>query len=239
MKVPMSDTGTASNGNQRCAPALKKDEDDKDDQAQCFEKRVDDFAYACRYSFGRVERNGVSDARRKCGRKFLHARFHRGRGLNGIRTRQLVDRHHARGRLVIASRKTIRLIAELDASNVAQVENRPIRIGAKNNVAELFRRYKTSLRTNRVGELLTVWNRLGADLPGRIHVVLRLDRGDHFRRRHAELRKLIGLHPDAHGVLTAEGLHARHALDAGELILNVDDRVVSQEVRAQLSRRVN
>ena len=62
-----------------------------------------------------------------------------GRSLDGIGARQLIDRHDAGRRLVVACRDAVGLVAQLDASNVAQVKNRAVGIGAKNDVAELFR----------------------------------------------------------------------------------------------------
>ena len=55
-------------------------------------------------------------------------------------------------------------------------------------------------------------DRLAADLAGGVDGVLRLDRGDDLRNGDAELRQLVGLHPEAHGVLAgAENLHAADA----------------------------
>jgi hypothetical protein len=48
MKVPTSDTGTASSGNQRRPPALQEDEDDDHHQHQRLEQRVLDLLDALR-----------------------------------------------------------------------------------------------------------------------------------------------------------------------------------------------
>src|SRR5260370_21692077 len=145
-------------GDESCAPALQKDEDDEDDQAEGFQKCIDDFANAGRYRFGCIEWNGVTYAGRKGGRQLFHARSDRGRSFNGIRARQLIDGHHARGRLVVASRKSISLVAKFDAGDVPQVQDRAVRVGTEDNVAKFLWSYQTPLLANRVGELLTFWD---------------------------------------------------------------------------------
>ncbi len=106
-----------------------------------------------------------------------------------------------------------------------------------NDVAELLGRYQPALRLHRVGELLPGRHRLRTDLPCRVDVVLRLQRGDDLGRRDAELCQLIRLDPHPQRVLSAEHLHTPDTLDAGQLVLQVDDGVVGQEVRAVLAVR--
>ena len=141
------------------------------------------------------------------------------------------------GRLVIACREAVGLIAQLDACDVAQVQDRAVGVGAENDVAELFRRDQPALRADGVGELLALGNGLAADLAGGVDVVLRLDGGDDVGAVTPSLRQLIGLHPHAQRVLPAKDLHARDALDARDLVLKIDDGVVGQKVLAQLAAR--
>ena len=223
--------------NESGAPALKKDEDDDDDKAERFKQREHDFANAGRHGLRGVERDAVRDARREGGGELLDALVYRGRSLYGIGSGQLIDRHHACRRLVVAAGNSIGLVAKLDARNVAQVKNRAIGIGAKNDVAELLWLDQPALRANRVGELLPLRDRLSANLAGRIDVVLRLDRGDHVGRRNAKLREFVGLHPDAQRILPAECLHARNALHASDLILKIDDGVIGEKILAQFAAR--
>ncbi len=111
-----------------------------------------------------------------------------GRGrLHGIGTRQLIDRHHARGRLVVARRQVVDLVAQLDPRHIAQMQDRSIGIGAKNDIAELLRRDKPALRAHRVSKLLALGHRFAADLARGVHIVLRLHGVDHVGRGHAQL----------------------------------------------------
>ena len=100
-------------------------------------------------------------------------------------------------------------------------------------------RDQAALGAYRVGELLAARNGLAADLTRRVYVILRLNGGDDFSGGDAELRQFVRLHPYAHRILSAEGLHARHALYAGKLILQVDDGVVGEEVRAEFVHPAN
>ena len=69
------------------------------------------------------------------------------------------------------------------------------------------------------------------DLARGIHGVLRLNGADDFRNGDAELRQLVGLHPQAHGVLArAEDLNVADARHARELIVEIDVGVVGQEL---------
>ena len=72
--------------------------------------------------------------------------------------------------------------AELDARDVLHAHGRPVGVLADDDVAELLGLDEASLRPHRVRELLARGSRLGADLPGGVHDVLRaegvLDVGD-------------------------------------------------------------
>jgi len=163
------------------------------------------------------------------GGELLHPLIHGGRSLQGVGARKLIDSHHTGWRLVLAGRNSVSLISELDASDVAQVQNRPVGIGAKDDVYRILRVHEAPLRAHRVSELLPIWNRLATNLAGWVHIVLRLNCGDDFCCRNAEFRELIGLHPYAQRILPTEDLHARYAVDARDLVLKVDDGVVGEE----------
>ena len=88
----------------------------------------------------------------------------------------MIDCHHARWGLVIASRNSVCLVSKLDAGNVVKVQDRAVRIGAENDVSKFFRLDQASLRADGIGELLALRNRLAANLAGGVHIVLGLDR---------------------------------------------------------------
>ena len=135
---------------ERGAPALEKNEDDDDHQAKRFKEREHDLVDAGRNRLGGIERNAVGDARRESGGEFLHALVNGSRSLNRIGARELIDGHDAGGRLVVAGGDSVRLIAELDARDVAQVKNGAIGIGAEDDVAKLLGLDQAALRANRV-----------------------------------------------------------------------------------------
>ena len=181
--------------NERGAPALKEDEDNDDHEAERFKQREHNLVNAGGDRLGGIERNAVGDAGRESGREFLHALVDGGRGLDGIGPGQLVDRHDAGGRLVVAAGDAVRLIAQFDARYVAEVQDGAIGVGAEDDVAELLGLDQAALRAHRVGELLALRNGLAADLAGGVHVVLGLDCGDDFRRRDAELARVCPAAP--------------------------------------------
>ncbi len=127
------------------------------------------------------------------------------------------------------------MLAQLDAGDVAEAHDGAIGVGADDDGAKLLRLDQAALRLHRVSKLLALRDRLSADLAGGIYVVLGLDSLDDFRRGDAQLCHLVGLHPNAHGILSAEYLHARHTFDASQLVLQVDDGVVGQELLAQFT----
>src|SRR6201998_2123513 len=157
------------------APALEKDEDNDHDKPERFKKRVHDLANADGDSLRGVERDAVRDAWRKGRGKLLDASSNSGSSLYRIGARQLIDGHDAGGRLVVAAGESIGLIAQFDSRDVFQVKNRAIGIGPEDDVAKLLRLDQSALGTNRVGELLSLRNRLSANLAGGVDVVLGLD----------------------------------------------------------------
>ena len=91
---------------------------------------------------------------------------------------------------------------------------------------------QTALSEHGIGELLARGSRLAANLTGRIHSVLRLYRVDDVRDRDAELRQLVRLYPEPHGILArAKDLRLTDAVQARDRIVEVDIGVVGQELR--------
>ena len=113
------------------------------------------------------------------------------------------------------------------------MQNGTISIRAEDDVAELLRLHKTSLRPHRVRKLLSFRDGFSADLPRWIHVVLRLNSRNHFGRGNTEFRQLIRVHPDPQRILATKDLNTRHAFHTCDLILKIDDGVVGQKVLAK------
>ena len=102
---------------------------------------------------------------------------------------------------------------------------------ANHDVLELFGRSEAALGAHRIGELLSLGNWLAAHLSGRVHGVLRLKRRDDFRNGDLQLRQLVRLHPQAHGILArAKYLNDAHALHASQRVVQIDVGVVGEEI---------
>ncbi len=218
--------------NQGRAPALQEDVDHEDHQDDGDQERLDDFLDAFRYGARRIQRDGVVDALWQATlllREQVLDPFCR---LNGIRTGQLIDGDQGARLAIQVAGDGVVLRAHLDAGNVLDAHDAAIGRGAHDNICEFFGRGQPALRADRIGELLSLGRRLTADLAGRVHRVLRLDGGDDLRYGDGESCQLIGFDPEAHGVLAgAEHLHAADALNAAQLIVEVDVRVVGEELR--------
>ena len=69
-------------------------------------------------------------------------------------------------------------------------------------------------------------------LTGRVHRVLRLDSVEDVRDGDAQLRQLVRLYPQPHGILTrAENLRLPDTVQARDGIIEVDIGVVGKEFR--------
>ena len=91
---------------------------------------------------------------------------------------------------------------------------------------ELFRRLQLRLCVNGGVERLLVDRRRTAKLADRHLRILRLDRADHVLGGELVAVELVGIEPDAHGVLRAVDVHAAHAVDTAERILQVGNDVI-------------
>ena len=132
------------------------------------------------------------------------------------------------------------LRAQFDPRDVLDAHDPAVRSRANDDLLELLGRRQPALRPHRVTEFLPLRRGLAADLTGRIHGVLRLNRRDDFGHGDRQLRQLVRLHPQPHRVLArAEDLNAADAGNAGQLIVEVDVGVVRQELRSRRRRWAN
>ena len=193
--VPTSDTGTARTGISVAREALQEDEDDDDDEDERLEERLDDLADALGDREGGVQRDHVIEVVGEARLRLLHQRLRRAHGVDRVRARQLVDRDDGGGSAVQASDRGVVLRAELDARHVAHAHDRAVDVGAHDDVAELLLVGQPALGSHRIGELLARRHRLAADLTGRIHGVLLLQRIEDLVHRDAELGQRVGVRP--------------------------------------------
>ncbi len=155
------------------------------------------------YSFGdcpcRVETERIVEI----GGKALLGLFHYLSGALGSRYRirpgQLVDGDIGGRFAVQPAPDVINLRPQINAGHVFQADNRSVRVGPDNDLAEFLLGDEAALGANRISKFLPRRDRLSADLPGRIDRILLLDGIDDLRDGDAEFCQGIGLDPDAYG----------------------------------------
>ena len=138
--VPISDTGMASDRNDRGAPGLQEQDDDETTSTTASNKRLDHLVDRCLDELGRVVDDRIVEAGREVLLQLLHRRLDRGRGGQRVRARPLEDDEGGRGLVVEIGVDRVVLRAELDAGDVAHAHDRAVRLGAHDDVAELLRR---------------------------------------------------------------------------------------------------
>src|SRR5439155_1486812 len=104
---------------------------------------------------------------------------------------------------------------------------RTVRVRPNDNLPEFLRCLQSSLGAHGISEFLSTWNWFAADLAGGIHRVLLLHCGDDVRHSDSELRQLVRLDPQAHGVLPgAENLHIPNSRHACQWVKEIDVAVI-------------
>ena len=84
---------------------------------------------------------------------------------------------------------------------------------------------------HRVGEFIAGGCGFCAKLATRYNHALATDGIDNFRNRYTQVSEAIGFDPDTHRIITgAEDIDSADALDAGQSILDINQRIVTQEV---------
>src|SRR3546814_5406497 len=96
--------------------------------------------------------------------------------------------------------KEVALCAKFDPRNVAQCNRRSIRIGAQNDIGELFRGCEAALRQNSGVEFRLSCQRKIADLAPWPLAVLLLNRSERFGGGKPVIGNLLRIEPVAHGV---------------------------------------
>ncbi len=122
--------------------------------------------------------------------------------------------------------------AQLQARDIAEAQDRAVRIGADDDVFELRDGRQTSLGLNVELELLVVGNGPRADAPDRRLSILGLDGVDDVARGEAETGQPVGSHPGAHRIVLRPP--QRRVADAGgalDLIEQIDRDVIGEEQR--------
>ena len=149
----------------------------------------------------------------------------------GIRARSLVHANDDRGFAIEPSDLLVNQAAQLDPGNVLESHRGSVYVLTNDDVPELFRIDQAAWGTDRVGELLAFRSGFAADLTRGVNLALLLNGIGQVGNGHPEFCKLIGFHPDAHGVVG--GAKIRNLTDAGhaqDRVVHVDRGVISQEL---------
>ena len=213
----------------RRAPVLQEDEDDEHDERERFRERMKHFLDRRLDVIRRVENLRHLHARRQIGLRFLEDLADAGHRLHGIRITRKLDAE-ADGRVAVELRDDgVAFLPRLDAGDIFQAHELAFAVRAQDDVAEFFRRHETAGDLARVLFFLPVLDRQRADRAGRRLDVLLFDRARDVRDREAELRELVRVQPDAHRIIRAEHHDVADALDALDLVEQVDIGVILEE----------
>ena len=121
--VPISETGTAKQRDQRGAEALQEEEHDEDDEGDRLAERHEDLADALRDGERRIERDVVLEIAREALRQLFHQRERGVARVERVRARRLVERDD-RGRVAVEPpADVVDLRAQLDARDVAHADH--------------------------------------------------------------------------------------------------------------------
>ena len=211
---------------------LEEDEHDDDHEGEGLKERLDDLPDAGAHRLRSVERRHVVDVVGEVRLGLLH-QLRRGlHGIDGVRSRQLVDGDDGPGASVQAALDVVGLRPELHPRHVSHPHHRAVGPRPDHDVLEILDAHQAALRAHGVGELLAGGHGVGPDLAGRIHGVLGLQRAHDLVYRDVELSQGVGTDPEPDGVLRRrEDLHLTDAGHARHWVVDVDVRVVGEEQR--------
>ena len=200
------------------APVLQEDVHHQHHQADRLNQGDDHLADGQPDEIGVVDWIDQFHAGRQGVTHAVGPRFDRVDGLERIGARRQHDGGARRRLAVEQALDGVGIRAQFDPGDIAQMHHRARRIGLDDDVAELFGRLQLRLRRDG-GVQFGAWDgRLGAQRAGGHLGVLRLDGIGNVRWHQAEIVQLVGVHPDAHGILRAEHLHRADTGDAAERV---------------------
>ena len=214
------------------APVLQEEVDHKDHQHEGDQKGFNNLLHAFGHGARLVKRYDVIHVLREALLHLGHQLADAGGRLDRIGTGQLVNGDDCGGLAIQAVDNAVILRAQFDPGDVFHADDSAIRRFTDDDVFKLLRRRQTALSENGIRELLARRSRFAASLTSRIHRVLLLNRVDDLSDGDAQLRQLVRLYPQPHGVLPrAENLRLADAVQACDGIIQVDVGIVGQELR--------
>ena len=191
---------------------MQKEEDNDQHQDHRLDQGLFDVMHARCHCLRRVERDLINQPGWECGRilgdQLARILGHRERIASG----KLIDGDNGGGMAVEATLDVVGLRPEFDPGHIPDPHHRSILVGTDDDVGELILRHKTPGRTHRKGHLLPRRHRLRTGLARGIDRILRIHGIIDFLGGDVKVRKLCGIHPQPHRILS--GAENRNAGDA-------------------------
>ena len=214
--------------NQRRTPILQKYQHDGGHQHDRVEQRLEHFADRFPDERSRVIDDLVVDAGRKAVTELLHALTHFSGHVEGVRSRQLIDRKRDGWLLVERAGLIVGLGAHFDVRDILEMDESAA-VVAEDNVGELIGVSQSAERGDDVLRDLSLGSRRLTDLPGGDLHVLGLHRVDHVLGVQVIGGELLRIEPEAHAVVAlAEVGDVAYAGQAREFVADLDGGVVAQ-----------
>ncbi len=221
-------------GDQGGADIAEEDEDHQHHEGEGFEQGLEDLGDGVSDEGGAVVEDDLLHARREALFQRVQGLVDAGGDFHRIGAGGEVDADGDGGLAVEAAFGVLGGRAEFDARDIADAQDRAVRVGAHDDVGEFLGRGAPAAGLQVHLDGVAVDRRLGADAPDGALDVLRLQGGDDVGRGQAEIDQAGGLEPDAHRIVEcAEHERLSDAGDAGDGVDDVDGDVVGDEERGQ------
>ena len=216
---------------QRCAPCLKEQEHNDDNQRQRLEEGMHHLVQGSADKVRIVDDFMILHIRREGLGCILQEFLDLRNAVHRIGIAGKLDSKPNGLLIVVLGYDRAALFARLNARHILETRIGAIAGRFQHNLAEFLRGDQPSL--HRAGILLLLRIRSGHlpdDARRRLNVLL-LNGLGHVCHGKPPLRQLVGVHPDAHGVVRAKDLDLADARNALDGINQVDIRIVLQKLR--------
>ncbi|CRR26763.1 hypothetical protein PAERUG_P47_London_12_VIM_2_12_12_05141 [Pseudomonas aeruginosa] len=161
-------------------------------------------------------------------RQFGETLFHQGSGLDRVGPGRQLDSPAHGGRAVQSRGNVVALLAEFQARDIGEPDQRAVLVGAQHYLAELLRIVQGALHRQGRRQLLRGTARCAAEGAGRHLHVLPADGIAHVVDGEAEAHQLLRIDPDPHGRLGREELQLADARQAPQLVVDIARGVVAE-----------
>ena len=223
----------------RGAPVLQKEEHHAHDEHNGFNQGLDHFVHGRAHERGRVERNHVLDALGVERTQLVELGLHAGGRFQSVGAGTQLNGHARRRLAVKAALEGIAFLPQADGGHVLDAHDRTVGQRLEGNLLELLGGVHERTGADRGRDHALAVGRLPGDVAGGHLDVLRLNGGDHIARLEAVLAQQGRIHPDAHGVGSAEHGHFTHAFQTRQGLFDVVGQKVAQVTRGELSGRID